>query len=137
MRKSLQIMILAAAFVVLGASPSMANGLEEADIDPGECEIIANGQQFEDEEANAHVIAADGNLVVGNCHIVPDEQTILNLGGPFRSAQVFKDFLCLIETEGTLEDIEAFMSHAVLTPNGRLNITCMAEFAEGDPPPED
>ena len=91
----------------------------EADIDPGECEILVsvNGQQvykFEDEDANAHV-KDNENWIVANCHVLADEELVQALGGPFPKAKRFRNFRCLIENENTEEDVLAEMTHAVLS----------------------
>jgi len=131
MRKVLFLVVLAAALVVCGSSYVLADDLSLVDIDPGACEIFFGSEAFDFEPANAHVVA-NQNWVIAECHVKLSKSQLESIGGPFKQAQHYWDFECLVETEGTAEDITAFARHAVLSPSGVLNIVCVAEFM---PPP--
>lgn len=141
MRKAFPMVVLAAALVVLGSSYVRAeDGLSSMDIDPGECqfsfEFGGGSVPFDFEPANAHV-AVNQRWVIAECHVKLSKSEIESIGGPFKQAQHYWDFECLVEdnedTENTAEDIPAIVTHAVLSPSGVLNVFCLAEFA---PPPE-
>jgi hypothetical protein len=105
--------------------PANASALGTVDIDSnGDCE--ASGvvsDEFED--ANVRV-AINRNWINATCQVMLDESDLLALGGPFNAAQVYRDFLCLVGNDDDLEDVVSTSSHAVVTPAGRLNITCNA-----------
>jgi len=110
-------------------APYPTNGvpgvLGTADIDSnGDCEI-AGVVSDEFEDANVHV-AINDNWIVATCHSDLNETDLGALGGPFTVAQVYRDFECLVGNDDDLEDVPSTMSHAVVTPAGRLNIACKA-----------
>jgi len=136
MRKALFIAGLAAALVVCGPSYILATSLEtlvSVDIDPGDCETDFETQQFDFEPANARVVA-NQRWVIAECHVKLSNSQLQSIGGPFTQAKHYWGFECLVETEGTAEDIEAIVSHAVLTPSGVLNVVCVAPFEPGTNP---
>lgn len=140
MRKAFPIVVLAAALVVFGSSYVLAeDGLSSMDIDPGECqfsfEFDSATVNFDFEPANAHV-AVNQKWVIAECHVKLSKSQLESIGGPFKQAQHYWDFECLVEdnedTNNTAEDIPSVVQHAVLSPSGVLNVVCVAEFA----PPE-
>jgi hypothetical protein len=134
MRKTLFMVVLAAALVVCGPSYVLAiDDLESVDIDPGDCETDFESEQFDFEPANAHVVA-NQRWVIAECHVKLSRTQLGLIGGPVTQAQHYWGFECLVETEGTAEDIPAFASHAVLTPSGVLNVVCVADFMPGTNP---
>jgi hypothetical protein len=97
----------------------------------GDCEI---GAQEWEEGANVHV-AVNGNWIVATCQVQLDAEELAILdaevGGPFTSAQVYLDFECTVGNDGDpYEGIPANRSHAVVTPDGHVSVTCQA----GTPP---
>ncbi len=110
-------------------APYPTNGmpgvLGTVDIDSnGDCEIAGVGSD-EFEDANVHV-AINDNWIIATCHSDLTEAELGALGGPFTVAQVYRDFECLVGNDDDLEDVPSTMSHAVVTPAGRLNIACKA-----------
>jgi hypothetical protein len=95
----------------------------------GDCEI---GTQEWEEGANVHV-AVNRNWIVASCHLQLDAGELAELnaqaGGPFSgtSALVYRDFECTVGNDGDpYEGVVATSSHAVVSPNGNVSVTCRA-----------
>ncbi len=127
MRKALFMVVLAAALVVCGPSYVLADDLSSMDIDPGECDFSFGAVTFNLEDINAHVVA-NQRWVIAECHVKLSRSQLESIGGPFQQAQHYWGFECLVENDDTAEDIPAFVSHAVLSKSGVLNVVCVAEF---------
>ena len=143
MRRRLPVIIvtlMATMTLVMGAS---ATGFppegEAIDIDlleegapPGECSIVG---EREDEPDNVHG-TINQNWIIAGCVAQLDADDIEFLGGPFSSAQVYKDFECLVGDDGlNFEDVVATRSHAVITPTGLAIVSCQAPTPTTEAPP--
>jgi hypothetical protein len=127
MRKAFPLVLLAAVLVLCGSSSAVAEDLVSADIDPGDCEVFFETQSFKFDPGKA-TVAANRNWVIASCHGKLSKNDLESIGGPFKEAQHYWGFDCEIENDDTAEDLPAFVSHAVLSPSGVINVTCVAAF---------
>ena len=90
----------------------------------GDCEVEPF---FERDEGTNVNVAINRNWINASCHMQLTADELAQLGGPFSSAQVYRDFDCAVGNDhDPFDDVPATSSHATITPSGQMSITCRA-----------
>ncbi|NND14122.1 MAG: hypothetical protein HKO10_09170, partial [Acidimicrobiia bacterium] len=133
-RRSMTLVFMAATSVLMAmALPALATtgsnlSYRTVDIDSnGDCEVegLLGGEPDEFEDAVVRV-TLNSKWIIATCNVQLDQLSLASLDGPFGKAQLYRDFHCQIGNDFDVEDVEAEVSRAVITPSGRLNVTCIA-----------